>query len=93
MSDSSYQVTITNERVWSFYKKNTHISVESVNLLFIDLLESIFNHATRGMDFNINSQLLSFMSDNKQQFDFIKANILGRKQNSRPYQTSSCIYL
>lgn len=76
MSDSSYQVVITNERIWSFYKENKHISAESVNLLFIDLLESIFNHATRGMDSNINSQLLSFMSDNKQQFDFIKSNMM-----------------
>ena len=81
MSDCNYQVVINNERVWSFYNKNTHISIESVNLLFIDLLESIFNHATIGMDSNINSQLLSFMSDNKQQFDFIKANMMTVNDN------------
>lgn len=75
MSDTTYQVIINNHRVWSFYNANKHLSAESMNLFFIDFFENIFNHASRNTD-SINSQLLSFMSEHKQQIDFIKSNLL-----------------
>jgi hypothetical protein len=76
MSDTSSQVIINNHRVWSFYNDNKHLSAESVNLFFIDFFENIFNHATRDVDSNINSQLLSFMSEHNKQIEFIKSNLL-----------------
>lgn len=34
-------ITITNEKVVSFYKQNPHLSIETVNLLLIDLFEQM----------------------------------------------------
>ena len=42
-------------------------------LLLIDFFESMLNHITS--DTNINSQLLSFITDNKIQIDTIKSNL------------------
>ena len=75
MSESKHQIIINNGRIWSFYNENKHVSVETANLFFIDFFENIFNHATKDTNANINSQILSFMSEHKKQIDSIKANI------------------
>jgi hypothetical protein len=36
-------LVITDSRILDFYNKNTHLEIEKVNLLFIDLLENIIN--------------------------------------------------
>ena len=66
-------IVLNNKRIFSFYNENKHINVESANLLLIDFFESMLNHITS--DTNINSQLLSFITDNKIQIDTIKSNL------------------
>ena len=75
MTASEYQICITNKKIWSFYQEHKHINIESTNLLLISFLESIFNHATADQASNINSQLLSFMNENKTQIDNIKGSL------------------
>lgn len=63
-STNNYTITVNNKNIYEFYN-NKNIDFESVNLLLIDFMESIFNNMTNDLNSNINSQLLSFMKDNQ----------------------------
>ena len=45
MSDKEHKsvIQIKHPRIIEFYKKNTQIDIEKINLLYIDLLENIIN--------------------------------------------------
>ena len=43
-------LTIKNERCVMFYKKNPHIDIESVNLIFLDILEKLMSNMSQTLD-------------------------------------------
>ena len=43
-------LTIKNERCIEFYKQNPHIDFESVNLIFLDILEKLMNNMSQTLD-------------------------------------------
>lgn len=51
-------ITITNPRICSFYKTNSHYSVETVNLMIIDFLENIENDKS-GIESSPKSRLMT----------------------------------
>lgn len=80
-SVNEYEIVIKNKKIYSFYNENKNINIESANLLLIDFIESIFNNMTNDINSNINSQLLSFMNDNKTQIDTIKSSLTAINEN------------
>jgi len=71
---NEYEIVIKNKRVWDFYNENKNIDIEKANLLLIDFVENMFNEMTNANS-NINAQILSYISDNKNQIQFIKSNL------------------
>lgn len=71
---NEYEIVIKNKRVWDFYNENKNIDIEKANLLLIDFIENMFNEMTNANS-NINAQILSYISDNKNQIQFIKSNL------------------
>ena len=45
--DTRFVTTINNKRIYDFYNSNTNISIESVNLIFLDLLEAMNTDITK----------------------------------------------
>lgn len=80
-SVNEYEIVIKNKKIWSFYNENKNINIESANLLLIEFIESIFNSMTNDINSNINSQLLSFMNENKTQIDTIKSSLTAINEN------------
>ena len=70
-----YKIIIDNKEIWSFYNNNKNINIETANLLMIKFIESMFNHMTENEETNINSQILSFMNENRIEIESIKTNI------------------
>jgi len=81
VNGENFEIVIKNKRVYEFYEKHTNINIESANLLMIDFMDTIFNKMTKDIDSNINSQLLQFMSENKQQIDTIKHSLTAINDN------------
>lgn len=71
---NEYEIVIKNKRVWEFYNENKNIDIEKANLLLIDFIENMFNEMTNANS-NINAQILSYISDNKNQIQLIKSNL------------------
>lgn len=70
-----YSLTVTNQKVWSFYDTHKNISIEHMNLIMVELLENMFNGLTTDMNVNINSQILNYLHDNKIQFNSINQSL------------------
>jgi len=64
-----------NAKIVKFYKEHPSIDFEKANLLLIYLLDTVFNHISNDLDSNINSQILSYLSSTKKDFDNLKENI------------------
>ena len=60
-------LTINNERCVSFYKKHTHIDFESVNLIFLDILEKLITNMSQTLDDSYTRESLkTLLESNKQ---------------------------
>lgn len=78
--ENKYEIVINNKKIHTFYKDHPNIDFERVNLMLIDFLDTLFNNVTSDLDSNINSQLLSYMSNNKQEIDNIKHSMTSLKE-------------
>jgi len=77
---NEYEIILNNKKIWEFYNENKHINIETANLLLINFIENIFNGITTP-DANINAHLLSYMTENRNQIDYIKQNISSMNEN------------
>lgn len=78
---NDYKITIENKEIWSFYNNNKNINIESANLLLIKFIESMFNHLTENLETNVNTQILSFIQENKIEMSQIKTNLSTINEN------------
>ena len=81
------EISMNNKRIFDFYKAHPSIDFEHANLLLIDFLDTVFNHVTTDVGTNINSQLLSYMSTNKQELESMKLNISSLKDTMSKMNT------
>ena len=72
---NDFKIIIENKEIWNFYNNNKNINIETANLLMIKFIESMFNHMTENIESNLNSQILSFMNENKMDITNIKTNL------------------
>jgi len=80
-SANDFKIVIDNKEIWSFYNNNKNINIETANLLMIKFIESMFNHMTENQETSINSQILSFMNENRIEIGNIKSNLSSINEN------------
>lgn len=68
-------ITITNKKVVDFYNRNPNLSIETMNCLFIDLLEQISGSLNNQITNSIATTILSSVTESSLKFD------LSMKQN------------
>ena len=71
----SYQLCINNKRIYDFYKTNSCLDFEQVNLLCINLFENILQDATNSINKSIGSQILTECLENRNRINEITAGI------------------
>jgi hypothetical protein len=59
------EITINNKRIKDFYTNNKHISIEAVNIIVLNLIETINNDMAQTMNNTINHEILSFVKEIK----------------------------
>jgi hypothetical protein len=65
--ESGYEITIRNKRIYDYYKKNTNINIETMNLILLDLMERLSVDMTALLQNTFQGQLMSEVKDVKQQ--------------------------
>ena len=70
------EIVIKNKRILQFYSQNPQISIESMNLLIIDLLEQINNGMNEHIISGINSQILSDVGSMRTEIDNLSKNVV-----------------
>ena len=70
--NANKHIIIDNSRICSFYNNNRNIDIVTTNLFFIDFFENLTDTANSS---NINTQLISFMNENKKQIEKLSSNI------------------
>lgn len=72
---TDYSLTITNKKIWNFYKENPHISFEEMNIVFHEIVEKLIDDMSRTLSSSVNSQILSTIQDQNNQISDLKNNI------------------
>jgi hypothetical protein len=62
---SKHEIVINNKRIKDFYNNNKHISIEAVNIIVLNLIETINADMTQTMSNTINQEILSFVKEIK----------------------------
>ena len=72
---TDYSISITNQKIWSFYDTHKNISFEDMNLIMVNLLEHVINGLTTDINVNVNSQILNYLNENKIQIQSINQSL------------------
>jgi hypothetical protein len=72
---NNYELTINNQKVFEFYKKNSSLNFEQVNLLCVGLFENILQDANTSFNNSITSQILTECLDNNHKLNEITNEI------------------
>ena len=75
------EISIKDPRILKFYKENPGINVEEANLMFIQLIENLFNKMSSQISGNINTQILSFLNENRSRMDKMNQNMENMNNN------------
>lgn len=70
-----FTLSVDNEKIWKFYKENTSLNFETVNLMFIDLMEQIIPNSTTGLTHTLAEQLVENMKTMQSQLNSVTENI------------------
>lgn len=63
---NDFEKTLNNERIWKFYENNKNIDFESSNIFLVEFLESMIDSINNKSNTNINSKILSILTENKE---------------------------
>ena len=66
------QIILKNKKICDFYKKNPQLDCETINLVFIDLIEKLNSELNSNLQFSMNSQILSGINDMNSSLTSIK---------------------
>ena len=58
-------LSITDKTIISFYKENSHLDINNINLIFIDILKQLSTNLSNKIDNTMTSQILSIVSELK----------------------------
>ena len=62
-----YETTINNKRIHDFYKANTNVNIETMNLILLDFMEQLGNDMTKVLSNSVFGEILSNVKEIKQQ--------------------------
>ena len=72
---SKYGITINNKRIYDYYKSNTNVNIESMNLILLDFMEQLGNDMTKVLSNSVFGEILGNVKDIKQQVNLFNDNI------------------
>jgi len=56
-----YQISFKNKKIWEFYDQHKNLDIENMNLIFIEILDKLFQDINPVLNTNLASQLLENM--------------------------------
>jgi len=72
------KIEISNTKIVKFYEKHPHINIESINLIFIDLLDKLLHNV--GENMNLHDEILSAVQENTHNISDLKHSFLSLKE-------------
>ena len=88
--ETKTEFVLKEKKIVDFYNQHPSINCEKANLLLVDFLETMFNHITDDLGTNVNSQLLSFMNENKTQLNELQQQVSSyREEVSKTHQEAT----
>ena len=64
---AKHLMTINNKRIHDYYKANTNVNIETMNLILLDFMEQLGNDMTKVLSNSVFGEILSNVKDIKQQ--------------------------
>ena len=77
-----YTLTITNKRIFYYYKKNPSVDFESMNLVLLDFMEKISTDMTKVLQNTLQGQLFQEVKDIKGQLSSFQDSFQSKVQES-----------
>ena len=74
-------LTVKNKRCIEFYEKNSHIDFESVNLIFLDILEKLMSNMSQTLDDSYTRESLKTLLETNKHLSN-KLEIIGESQKN-----------
>jgi len=70
-----YTISLTNKRIYEFYKKNDSISFETMNLLFLDFIEKLNGDLTQTINTSASLEVLGIVKELSSQVSHLNSNV------------------
>jgi len=67
MAKAGNLITINNKRIYDYYKTNTNINIETMNIILLDFMEQLGNDMTKVLSNSVFGEILKNVKDIKQQ--------------------------
>ena len=67
MAKAGNLITINNKRIYDYYKTNTNINIETMNIILLDFMEQLGNDMTKVLSNSVFGDILTHVKDIKQQ--------------------------
>ena len=75
---SNFVTEINNKRIYDFYKENTNINIETMNLILLDFINQIGNDMTKVMSNTLFGEILNNVKDIKHQVGSLNDNFTNK---------------
>ena len=77
---SKHVTTINNKRIYDYYKANTNVNIETMNLILLDFMEQLGNDMTKVLSNSVFGEILSNVKEIKQQVNSFNDTIGAKMQ-------------
>ena len=71
----THTLTITNKKVFDFYEEHKNLNFENMNVLFVDLLDTLLRNTNPTLDANVAATLIDSIKSLQGQVNNIEDNI------------------
>ena len=75
MTECNYQTIINNKRIYEYYKSNSNVSIETMNLILLDFIEQLSTDMTAILQNTFQGQLMTEVKDMKQQLTALQDSL------------------
>jgi hypothetical protein len=76
-------ITITDKTIIAFYGENSHLNIENINHIFIDILKQLSTNLSSKIDNTLTSQILSIVTDLKGEIYKINSDMTAKLNDTR----------
>jgi len=75
LTTPNYTLTITNKKIWTFYKEHPNIKFEDMCVIFHEFVERFANDLSSSLNTSVNHQILSSVTEQNVHLNAIKMRI------------------